>query len=110
MLRLQFRDIMASVSSQRKPDKRLVMYRFSKFRSYSVGSGVGRGRRRAEFNDSDVVTVNTNAQTDVVDKLAVGSTEDTAVVTDRTGEQESPKEDYMTSTKGFARLDVVSII
>ena len=108
MLRLQFRDIMTSVSSPRKPDKRLVMYRFSKFRSYSVGSGVGRGRRRAEFNDSDVVTVNTNAQTDVVDKLAMGSTEDTAEVTDRTGEPERLKEDDMASTKGFARLDVVS--
>ena len=99
---------MSSLNSPKKPDRRLVMYRFSKFRSYSVGSGVGRGRRKAEFNDSDVVAVNTNAKTDSADKVTVGSKEDTAVLTDEIREEERLQADDMATTKGFARLDVVS--
>ena len=81
------------------------MYRFSKSRSYSVGSGAGRDKRKAEFNDSEVVTVNANVPTEGVDKLAVTSNEDAGRVTDRRGEEE----DDMASTKGFARLDIVSL-
>ena len=99
---------MSSIHSPGKPDRRLVMYRFSKFRSYSVGSGVGRGRRKAEFNDSDVVAVNTNAKTDSADKVTAGSKEDTAVVTDEVTEEARLQGDDMATTKGFARLDVVS--
>ena len=81
-----------SINSPRVSDQRLVMYRFSKSRSYSVGSGVAKTKRKAEFQDSEVVSVNSNAPTEVVDRRKV---------------QKGQQEEDMVSTKGFARLDMV---
>ena len=88
-------------------DQRIVMYRISKSRSQSVGSGITRARRRAEFQDSEVVTVNSHSATEILDSEKIGG--DIKESENQIGGDIKDKDD-MVSTKGFARLDVVSSI
>lgn len=100
---------MPAISSPRATDQRLVMYRFSKSRSHSVGSGTKKNKRKAEFQDSGIVTVNTGSLSEARGKSTWNSVNDLTGVIDRQDrEKRHPGED-MASTKGFARLDVVSL-